>query len=80
MSVLITRVGEDLIKRFHVILPVISCGFQIDNEKFRAFALETARKFVDLYPWFYMPTSMHEILIHGHLMNDLSIVHNKKNV
>ena len=25
----------------------------------------TATNFVDLYPWFYMPSTVHKILIHG---------------
>ena len=34
-------------------------------EKFREYCLETARLYVELYPWYYMPSSMHKILIHG---------------
>lgn len=26
---------------------------------------KTARKFVELYPWYYMPTSVHKLLIHS---------------
>lgn len=33
--------------------------------KFKEYTLETARKFVELYPWYYMPTSVHKLLIHG---------------
>jgi len=64
-SASITGVDEDFIKRFHVILQVISCGHEIDLIKFQDYALQTARNFVQLYPWFHMPTSVHKILIHG---------------
>lgn len=52
-------------KRFHVILQVISCGFAINIPKFRDYTEITARQFVDLYGWYYMPTTVHKILIHG---------------
>lgn len=54
-----------MIKRFHVILQTISSGYEINLIRFQDYALQTARCFVDLYPWFYMPTSVHKILIHG---------------
>lgn len=65
ISAAITGLNEDLIKQFHIILQVISCGHEINLINFQAYCLETARKFVELYPWFYMPTSVHKILIHG---------------
>ncbi|XP_029164495.1 uncharacterized protein LOC114935764 [Nylanderia fulva] len=64
-SATITGVSGSLINRFHVILQVISSGFEIDNELFRAYFLETANEFVKLYPWYYMPTSIYKLLIHG---------------
>jgi len=64
-SATITGVDESLIHRFHVILQVLSSGYNINYDNFREYSLETARKFVDLYPWYYMPTSMHKLLIHG---------------
>lgn len=65
ISAEITGVDEDLIHRFHVILQVISSGYDIDNEKFKDYCVNTARLFVALYPWYYMPTSIHKVLIHG---------------
>lgn len=64
-SATITGVDESLIHRFHVILQVISSGFDVDGDKFREYCLQTAQKYVDLYPWYYMPTSVHKLLIHG---------------
>jgi len=65
ISASITGVDENLINRFYVILQVISCGHDIDLLKFEEYAVATARKFVELYPWYYMPTSVHKLLIHG---------------
>lgn len=66
ISASITGIDEELIKRFHVVLQVISCGFEINIPKFRKYTEDTARKFVELYSWYFMPTTVHKILIHGH--------------
>ena len=55
-SALTRSLDLDLIERFHVILEVISSGHEISTDKFHNYTLTTARKFVDLYPWYYMPT------------------------
>ena len=65
ISAEITGVDEKLIHQFHVILQVISSGFDIDDEKFKDYCVNTAHLFVALYPWYYMPTSVHKLLIHG---------------
>ncbi|XP_025406345.1 uncharacterized protein LOC112680462, partial [Sipha flava] len=61
----ITNVDLQLIKRFGVILKTMSSGYEINLEKFEAYTLETAELYVSLYPWYYMPASVHKILIHG---------------
>lgn len=48
----------------HIILQVISSGYKINYNKFQD-AMETARKFVELYSWYYMTTSMHKLLIYS---------------
>ncbi|XP_071571307.1 uncharacterized protein [Temnothorax nylanderi] len=65
ISAAITGVDEDLIKRFHIILQAITSGHEINIPDFQEYIIQTAQKFVDLYPWFYMPTSIHKLLIHG---------------
>lgn len=37
----------------------------INAEKFGNYAMETARIYVSNYEWYYMPSSVHKILIHG---------------
>lgn len=61
----ITKIDKGLLKHFAVILQTISSGCAIDIEKFRTYCRETAEIFVHLYPWFYMPASVHKLLIHG---------------
>lgn len=61
----ITGLNVDLIKRFAIILRTISSGYNIDADKFDNYATQTANLFVNLYPWYYMPVSIHKLLIHG---------------
>lgn len=61
----ITGVDEELIKRFSVILTVLNSNYQVNVEKFRVYAHETAELYINLYSWYYMPVSVHKMLIHG---------------
>jgi hypothetical protein len=65
VSAQITGLNEELIRRFSVILKAMSTGFRINTEKFEAYAKETAQLYIDTYPWYYMPPSVHKVLIHG---------------
>lgn len=57
--------NTELIKRFGAILSVIASGCEINTGAFDKYTTETARLFVNLYPWYYMPFSVHKILIPG---------------
>jgi len=48
-----------------LIAETIACREKIDSCKFEIYALETAKIYVNLYPWYYMPSSVHKILMHG---------------
>lgn len=61
----VTGLDENLIHRFYIILQTISSGYEIDVNKFHEYTMETARKYVSLYLWYNMPTSVHKVLIHG---------------
>lgn len=61
----ITGINEDLIHKFGVILKTINSGLDINVNNFRKYCLDTAQKYVELYNWYYMPTSVHKILFHG---------------
>lgn len=43
----------------------MSSGHEINIDQFDAYCLVTANKYVSLYNWYYMPTTVHKILIHG---------------
>lgn len=66
MSSSITGIDETLIKKFYFILQTLSCGFKVDEKKFKKFCLDTAELYVNLYLWHPMTTTVHKILIHGY--------------
>ena len=39
-------------------------------KKFKKYTEVAARKFVNLYMWYHMPTTLNKILIHGHKIID----------
>lgn len=61
------RAGLDptFLERMRVILVVLSCGFAVDVEAFREYAIDTARLYTRLYSWYRMSASVHKILVHG---------------
>lgn len=61
----ITGIDVEIIRRFANILTALSSGLPLNKEAFREYCMATAKLYVNLYAWFYMPTSVHKILIHG---------------
>lgn len=65
LSAQITDVDVQIIVRFKIILEAISSGHKIDTKKFEAYAMDTAKLYVQLYSWHPMTPTVHKILIHG---------------
>lgn len=61
----ITGINEELIENSYVILQTIASGERVELTKFSLFCNETAELYVKLYPWYYMPSSVHKLLMHG---------------
>lgn len=62
----VTGIDKNLIRRLATILEVINCSdHQINVSAFTSYAEETAALAVSLYPWYFMPVTVHKILIHG---------------
>lgn len=61
----ITGFDCTIIARFSVILQALACGYAINVNAFHTYAFKTAQMFVSTYNWFYMPVTVHKILIHG---------------
>jgi hypothetical protein len=64
-SARITGVNEYLVRRFYVILQIISSGFEINNEEFDKYTKDKAKLYVQAYPWSYVPVNVHKVLVHG---------------
>lgn len=65
LSAEITGLDVTLIKKFGIILRTLSSGFNINIEKFSSFAQDTRSLYLSLYSWYYMPATVHKILVHG---------------
>lgn len=61
----ITSIDFNLIYRFKVILEAITSGHDIKIKEFTEYTQETAKLYVELYPWHPMTPTLHKILIHG---------------
>lgn len=70
----ITGLDLYLLKRCRTILSTISSGFEINLEKFKEYALDTAKLYIAKYPWYNMSTTMHKILIHSPIIIESCIL------
>lgn len=61
----ITGLDERTIRNFAILLQPIASNQEIDVKKFDRFAKKVAKLLIQNYPWYYMPVSIHKILIHG---------------
>ena len=61
----ITGVDKVSIKKFGVILKAMASGKRIHIIKFGEYSQKTAKLYVSLYSWFYMPVAVYKILIPG---------------
>lgn len=65
LSSTITGIDADLIRNFGYILSAMSSGISINTKEFENLCNETAQLYVNLYNWYYMPVTVHKILMHG---------------
>ncbi|KAK2577975.1 hypothetical protein KPH14_002674 [Odynerus spinipes] len=61
----ITGISEKLIRRFAVILEVITCTEIVDSTKFGKYAGETAEMYIAKYRCYNIPSTVHKVLVHG---------------
>lgn len=66
----ITNLDRTALERCATILQVMASGCKIDVIAFDKYCIETARLLVSLYPWYYLPASIHKVLIHGSAVID----------
>ncbi|XP_036340085.1 uncharacterized protein LOC118749386 [Rhagoletis pomonella] len=65
ISAEITKIDVNLIKNFDKILRIISCAKHINFTEFEALLDKTFHLYLNLYSWYYMPSTVHKILVHG---------------
>ena len=61
----ITEVDPNLIHRINVLLIAINVDHAIDLKALKAYGFETAKLWVEKYPWCYMPTTLHQLFLHS---------------
>lgn len=61
----ITGVDVRLVERLRNLLIVINSGKKINVENFRQYSLDTMHLYESLYDWYYLPTHIHKLLLHG---------------
>lgn len=74
MSAQITGLDVTIIKHFDVLLRTLSSGFEINLIEFEKHCLETRRLYLSLYSWYYMPATVHKLLIHSTEVIKMAIV------
>jgi hypothetical protein len=61
-----TRVSEEIIRRFGVVLQTLASGRKINSAEFGKYAVTTA-------PWYYMPAAFHKVLMHREIIINLAV-------
>ena len=61
----ITQVDQELIHRIHMMLIAINADVSINVEAFKQYGMDTAQLWVELYGWYYMPVTMHQLFRHS---------------
>ena len=70
----ITGLDLSLLERCGCILQVLASGRRANISAFGEYCLNTARLCVKLYPWYYLPASVHKVLIHASAVMEHFIV------
>ena len=65
-----TGVNAELIKRLFVLLSTLNGGQMVNSDAFSRYAKDTAKLYIELYPWYYMPLGMHKLLVHADTVSE----------
>ena len=60
-----TGLDKNIITRIHVALQAVTCFFPLNNDAFASFCRQTAEEYVRKYSWYFMPVSLHKLLVHS---------------
>jgi len=74
ISAEITKIDVNLIKNIALILATLSSCHKINMLTFRKLLSDTHALYLEKYVWYYMPVTVHKILIHGcDIINQINI-------
>ena len=62
----ILGVDKGLVKRFFIILCVLSCKHPIDPDKLEIYCKDTFKTYVTHFKWYPMPAAVHKMIVHSH--------------
>lgn len=65
LTAAITGLDVSLIMKLGILLRALSSGFEINLIEFNKLCFEIRRLYLSLYPWYYMPATLHKILVHS---------------
>lgn len=65
ISSLITGIDINLIRNLYTIIRIVNSGCFINIQKFKTLLDNTFKLYVELYDWYYMPSSIHKLLVHA---------------
>ena len=60
-----TGLEQQLIEDIHVVLQAVSCFYPVNAEALSAFCKRAAERYVSLYGWYPMSTTLHRLLAHS---------------
>ena len=61
----ITGLDINLIKNFIILLRTLSSGYDMNYYEFEKLCSETKTLYINLYPWYFLPVTVHKILVHS---------------
>ena len=61
----ILGIDPELIHRIHLMLIAVNADVSLDLDSFREYGRQTAELWINKYPHFYMPVSLHLLFIHS---------------
>ena len=73
-AAMILGIEKSLIYRFYVILQIISSDHNFDIPRFEKYCKDTFEFYISKYSWYYLPTSIHKLLIHSGKIAEKSIL------
>lgn len=70
----ILGVDERIVKKLHFVCHMLNSHNPLNHILFKGFCDELMALYIELYPWYPIPTSLHKILVHGHSIIDSFVI------